>query len=186
MRKEALGWMEWLRGWINILYEIFFQRILACHLNNPLPLPPLNDLTCIVTGSTSGIGLEIAKQLAESGAHVVMACRRTQAGKELIHKWHSEWSGMGPPLNVEMHQVGFVDPDDMNLVSGKRKFSSLNGYSSSKLAQVMFSTILDKKLPSEAGISVTCVSPGIVRTNVVQGVPCLQQLIHKFQSIARC
>ncbi|CAN6463456.1 unnamed protein product [Victoria cruziana] len=253
MRKEALGWMEWLRGWINILYEIFFQRILACHLNNPLPLPPLNDLTCIVTGSTSGIGLEIAKQLAESGAHVVMACRRTQAGKELIHKWHSEWSGMGPPLNVEvmeldllsldsvrrfaaawnarsgplhvlinnagifsigapqafsmdgyeehmqvnhlapalltvlllpslirgspsrivnvnsiMHQVGFVDPDDMNLVSGKRKFSSLNGYSSSKLAQVMFSTILDKKLPSEAGISVTCVSPGIVRTNVAR------------------
>lgn len=35
-----------------------------------------------------------------------------------------------------MHYVGFVDPDDMNVVSGRRKFSSLVGYSGSKLAQV--------------------------------------------------
>ena len=30
----------------------------------------------------------------------------------------------------------FVDPDDMNVVSGSRKYSSVVGYSSSKLAQV--------------------------------------------------
>lgn len=35
-----------------------------------------------------------------------------------------------------MHYVGFVDPDDMNVVSGRRKFTSLVGYSGSKLAQV--------------------------------------------------
>lgn len=51
-----------------------------------------------------------------------------------------------------MHYVGFVDPEDMNVVSGKRKFTSLIGYSGSKLAQVrtyteehsvLFSFVLD-------------------------------------------
>lgn len=31
----------------------------------------------------------------------------------------------------------------------------------------MFSSILHKRLPAEAGVSVVCVSPGIVHTNVV-------------------
>lgn len=35
-----------------------------------------------------------------------------------------------------MHHVGFVDEDDMNVVSGRRKYSSLVGYTGSKLAQV--------------------------------------------------
>ncbi|KAL5725549.1 hypothetical protein ACHQM5_008684 [Ranunculus cassubicifolius] len=254
--KRGLGWMEWIRGWLQVLYEIFFQRISASHLQNPLPLPPLNDITCIVTGSTSGIGLQIARQLAEAGAHVVMAVRNPTAGQELVQKWQSEWSGMGLPLNIEvmelnllslesvvkfaeawnarsgplhvlinnagifslgepqkfskdgyeehmqvnhlapallsilllpslirgspsrivnvksvMHFVGFVDPEDMNVISGKRKYSSLVGYSSSKLAQVMFSSILHKRLPAEAGINVVCVSPGIVQTNVARDLP---------------
>nr|AAB05205.1 protochlorophyllide reductase homologue [Medicago truncatula] len=223
-----------------------------------MPLPPINDLTCIVTGSTSGIGLEIARQLAESGAHVVMAVRNTKRANDLIQKWQieSDGLGLGMALNVEvmevdllsldsvarfaeawnaratplhalinnagifsigepqkfskdgyedhlqvnhlapallsilllpslirgspsrivnvnsiMHHVGFVDTEDMNLTSGKRKFSSLVGYSSSKLAQVMFSSVLFKRLPAEAGISVLCVSPGIVQTNVARDLP---------------
>ncbi|XP_010242297.1 PREDICTED: retinol dehydrogenase 12-like [Nelumbo nucifera] len=258
--KQGLGWMEWLRGWLYLVYEMLFQRIMASHLQNPLPLPPLNDLTCIVTGSTSGIGLEIARQLAESGAHVVMAVRKPKAAQELIQKWQNEWSGMGLPLNIEvmeldllsldsvvrfaeawnacmgplhvlinnagifsigepqrfskdgyeehmqvnhlapallsilllpslirgspsriinvnsiMHYVGFVDTEDMNIVSGKRKYTSLAGYSNSKLAQIMFSSILHKKLPAEAGINVVCVSPGIVHTNVARDLPKIVQ-----------
>ncbi|XP_022639762.1 retinol dehydrogenase 12 isoform X2 [Vigna radiata var. radiata] len=219
-KKECLGWIEWLRGWFYLIYEMLFQRIMASHLHNPMPLPPVNDLTCIVTGSTSGIGLEIARQLAQSGAHVVMAVRNTKAAQELIQKWQIDSSGLSIPLNVEvmqvdllsldsvvrfaeawnarsaplhvlinnagifsigepqkfskdgyeqhlqvnhlapallsilllpslirgspsrivnvnsvMHHVGFVDTDDMNVTSGKRKFSSLVGYSSSKLAE---------------------------------------------------
>ncbi|CAN6880023.1 unnamed protein product [Brassica oleracea] len=213
--------MEWMRGWSSVFGEILFQRITASHLHNPLPLPPVNGLTCVVTGSTNGIGRQTARQLAEAGAHVVMAVRNTKAAQELIQQWQNEWSGKGLPLNVEameldllsldsvarfadawnarlgplhvlinnagifamgeaqkfsedgyeqhmqvnhlapallsvlllpslirgspsriinvnsvMHSVGFVDPDDMNVVSGRRKYSSVVGYSSSKLDQV--------------------------------------------------
>ncbi|BAU02599.1 hypothetical protein LR48_Vigan10g046500 [Vigna angularis] len=260
MKKECLGWIEWLRGWFYLIYEMLFQRIMASHLHNPMPLPPVNDLTCIVTGSTSGIGLEIARQLAQSGAHVVMAVRNTKAAQELIQKWQIDSLGLSIPLNVEvmqvdllsldsvvrfaeawnarsvplhvlinnagifsigepqkfskdgyeqhlqvnhlapallsilllpslirgspsrivnvnsvMHHVGFVDTDDMNVTSGKRKFSSLVGYSSSKLAEIMFSSILNKRLPAESGVSVLCVSPGIVQTNVARDLPKLVQ-----------
>ena len=62
-KREALGWLEWGRGWMAIVGEFFFQRIAASHLANPLELPPLEGVSIIVTGATSGIGLEIARSL---------------------------------------------------------------------------------------------------------------------------
>ncbi|KAJ3693920.1 hypothetical protein LUZ60_009400 [Juncus effusus] len=256
VKKEGLGWIEWARGMCGVVGEFMFQRIVASHVENPIPVPPLDGATFVVTGATSGIGLEIARQLAESGGHVVMAVRKPKLAHELIEKWQTEKGDLGILLNIEvmeldllslesvvrfaeafnarqaplhalvnnagifsigepqriskdgyeehmqvnhlapallsmllmpsllrgspsriinvnsvMHFVGFVDTEDMNLTSGKTKYSSYLGYSNSKLAQVKFSSMLFKKIPPEAGISVVCVSPGIVNTNVVRDLP---------------
>lgn len=254
--NQQLGWTEWLRGWCYLVYEILSQKFTAMHLQNPLHLPPLNGFTCIVTGSTSGIGLEMARQLAESGASVVMAVRNQSAAHSLIKNWQNKWSGTGQVLDIEvmelnllslqsvvefantwnsrsrplqvlinnagifsigeplkfskdgyethlqvnhlapallsvlllpylikgspsrivnvnstMHYVCTVDTNNMNFDLGKGEFTSLKAYSISKLAQVMFCSILHKHLPAEVGISVVCVSPGSVQTNVARDVP---------------
>lgn len=43
-----------------------------------------------------------------------------------------------------MHFVGFVDTHDMNMTSGRSKYTSLEGYSSSKLAQVAVINLFKK------------------------------------------
>lgn len=47
----------------------------------------------------------INRQLAEAGAHVVMAVRNPKAADELIKKWQDEWSGRGLPLNIEVSVI---------------------------------------------------------------------------------
>lgn len=40
----------------------------------------LSGRVCLVTGANSGIGFEVARQLASTGAHVTLACRDEQPG----------------------------------------------------------------------------------------------------------
>lgn len=43
-----------------------------------------------------------SRQLAESGAHVVMAVRNPKGAHDLIQKWQADWAGKGLPLNIEV------------------------------------------------------------------------------------
>lgn len=42
------------------------------------------------------------RQLAQFGAHVVMAVRKPKAAHDLIQKWQDEMSGSGILLNIEV------------------------------------------------------------------------------------
>jgi heme A synthase len=56
-----MGWIEWMATVAQIVHGTLFQRLYARHLPPRLPLPDLSAHNCIVTGATSGIGLETAK-----------------------------------------------------------------------------------------------------------------------------
>uniref|UniRef100_A0A166EI27 Uncharacterized protein n=1 Tax=Daucus carota subsp. sativus TaxID=79200 RepID=A0A166EI27_DAUCS len=80
------------------------------------------------------------------------------------------FSSGGPPsriVYVSSTILGFVGPEDMNVSTGKKKYTNLVGYSGSKLLQVMFSSIPNNKLPSETGINIVYASPEVVQTNFV-------------------
>ncbi|KAL4584619.1 hypothetical protein LXL04_009223 [Taraxacum kok-saghyz] len=144
--KQDLGWKEWLKGWYRLILETFFEKYWSRNLPNPLPLPPLTGTTAIVTGSTSGIGLHTARQLAESGAHVVMAVRNTESAHKLIQTWNSDnksldievielnlsslesvanfaknWNSRNKPLNLLINNAGVFS-------MGKSKMWSTDGY----------------------------------------------------------
>ena len=46
----------------------------------------LKDKICVITGATSGIGVETAIELAGMGANLVLPCRDMQKGENLKHK----------------------------------------------------------------------------------------------------
>ncbi|KAE8055376.1 hypothetical protein FH972_012217 [Carpinus fangiana] len=90
-------------------------------------------LTAIVTGSTSGIGLETTRVLALRGVHVIMAVRNTDAGRNVkeqvlkeipnarldvmqldlssmgsVRKFASDYNESGRPLNLLINNAGVI------------------------------------------------------------------------------
>ncbi|GLJ32213.1 hypothetical protein SUGI_0648400 [Cryptomeria japonica] len=122
----------------------------------------------LVKGDESTRGPAMVSQRCYSVGGPAMVSQRynSAGGPAMVPQSHHQICS-----HLKMHQLGFVDPEDLNITSGKRKYSSAAGYSGSKLAEIMFSSVLQRKLPSEAGVNVMCVFPGVVMTNVARDLP---------------
>ncbi|KAF5189915.1 Dehydrogenase/reductase SDR family member FEY [Thalictrum thalictroides] len=120
-----MTWKTWLKNtWEYIKYweiqkETIFQKLFTYHLPSTSSLLGSKDLSgvsVIVTGSTSGVGLNTAKQLAMAGAHVIMACRNINAANKIASMWREEMYNSRMP-NVEVMELDLVS------ISSVRRFA---------------------------------------------------------------
>ena len=65
-------------------------------------------------------------------------------------------------VSSEAHQGAQINFDDLQ---GEKHFSSFNAYSQSKLANILFTYELSKRLVG-TGITANCLHPGVIRTNL--------------------
>src|SRR5438132_1410330 len=101
-------------------------------------MPLMAGKTVLVTGGTGGLGKATAVGLAPLGARVGIT------GRDL---------GRAEP-------AGRLDFDDLQ---GEQKYSGQHAYNASKLANVMFTYELARRLHG-SGVTATVLHPGVVRT----------------------
>jgi NAD(P)-dependent dehydrogenase (short-subunit alcohol dehydrogenase family) len=68
-------------------------------------VPDCSGMTAVVTGANSGLGFEATRLLARAGAHVVMACRRVDAGEAA----RGELRGALPGASLTVRELDLGD-----------------------------------------------------------------------------
>ncbi|PNW76900.1 hypothetical protein CHLRE_11g480650v5 [Chlamydomonas reinhardtii] len=110
-------WNNVVAGVLNAIvfsYDILFQtwgmRHLPKHIDDVGG--PVEGLTAIVTGPTSGIGEETAAALVRRGANVVLACRSAARGEELKRRLEAAEAAAGrkqPQIEVRLLDLASLD-----------------------------------------------------------------------------
>eukprot|EP00898_Chlorokybus_atmophyticus_P002331 jgi/Chlat1/3099/Chrsp21S03340 len=261
LRMMSSKWWNWAQGLLFVAWDVITQRWQVRGMPSARSMcdPSIAGKTCIITGPTSGIGLETARILAQAGARVILACRNEKLAKELVARWQLE-VGAGKELKAEvlqldlnslasvqafadiinkrklpvnvlinnagifsmvgsrsetadgfeshfgvnflshflltrlllpalvrgqparvvmissaMHELGAIHFDDLQL---QKHYTAERAYSQSKLAQVLFSFELARRLPP-LHVSSVALHPGNILTQVVRTLPRLMQRLYR-------
>ena len=68
-------------------------------------IPDQSGRTAVVTGANSGLGFEVSRALAAADAHVVLACRSTDRGREAASRIREET----PDASLELLELDLAD-----------------------------------------------------------------------------
>lgn len=79
----------------------------------------------------------------------------------LLEKLRSSAPSRIVNVSSDAHTSGHIDFDDLQ---GEKRYGGMRAYSQSKLAQILFTSALAKRLMG-TGVTVNCVHPGAVATN---------------------
>ena len=84
----------------------------------------LKGKKCLITGASSGLGLEITKLLINEGAEVIMLCRNEMKSKAIIDNLHKVY----PDAKIKLELADFSSLKSLNtfMESFKKRYSSLD------------------------------------------------------------
>lgn len=68
----------------------------------------MTDKLCVVSGATSGVGLEAAKQLAAGGARLVLVCRNCEKGEALQKQLETEYHATVDVVTADFSRLADV------------------------------------------------------------------------------
>ncbi|KAI1707284.1 short chain dehydrogenase domain-containing protein [Ditylenchus destructor] len=164
----------------------------------------LRGKTILITGTTSGIGVETAKSLALAGAHVVMANRNVSASEKLREQIYGEAKGFTPkidivqvdlsslksvrnaanefiskgwPLHVLILNAGLINFQREVSVDGHEKAFAVN-----HLAHFYLAQLLMQKLRESAPSRVVVVSSSLHAKTGIRASEPVESKVHKLES----
>ncbi|KAI1707288.1 short chain dehydrogenase domain-containing protein [Ditylenchus destructor] len=165
----------------------------------------LRGKTILITGTTSGIGVETAKSLALAGAHVVMANRNVSASEKLREQICGEAKGFTPKIDivqVDLSSLKSVRNAANEFISkewplhvlilnagvfsfvGQGKLSAdghENTFAVNHLAQFYFAQLLMQKLRESAPSRVVIVSSALHTKTGIRASESLESKLQKLE-----
>uniref|UniRef100_A0A6I8N2X2 Dehydrogenase/reductase 2 n=1 Tax=Ornithorhynchus anatinus TaxID=9258 RepID=A0A6I8N2X2_ORNAN len=118
---------------------------------------PLAGRVAVITGSTDGIGLAVARRLGRDGAHVVLSSRQQENVTRAVASLQAE----GLSVSGTVCHIGKTED--------RERLVLLGPYNVSKTAILGLTKTLALELKPK-GIRVNCLAPGLIKTNFSQVV----------------
>jgi len=77
----------------------------------------MDGKVCVVTGATSGVGYQVAKKLAQGGAHLVIVCRNCEKAAVVEHEFESTYGNKVDVIQADFSKLMDVRKAAANILN---------------------------------------------------------------------